>query len=115
MHRFVIVWGLRLLILLKLIRRTIAPVENKLISIVTGGEGWHNYHHVFPWDYKAAEIGHPRVDLSTVFIETFSKIGWAYDLKEPSPDLVKSIVAKKGDGTYVDVTKPTEKNSHWKV
>lgn len=20
------------------------------------GEGWHNYHHVFPFDYKAAEL-----------------------------------------------------------
>ncbi|CAB0031519.1 unnamed protein product [Trichogramma brassicae] len=86
--------------------KTIAPVENKLISCATGGEGWHNYHHVFPWDYKASEIGHPTIDLSTVFIQTFAKIGWAYDLKEPTADLVKSIAANKGDGTYAEVEEP---------
>ena len=24
------------------------PAENFLVSLVTTGEGWHNYHHAFP-------------------------------------------------------------------
>jgi len=39
------------------------------------GEGWHNYHHVFPWDYKAAELGNYSVNLTTGFIDLFAKIG----------------------------------------
>lgn len=76
--------------------------------MATGGEGWHNYHHVFPWDYKASEFGHYTIDLSTVFIDTFAKIGWAYDRKQPSSDLIKSIITKKGDGTHCEVAAPPE-------
>ncbi|CAG7833729.1 unnamed protein product, partial [Allacma fusca] len=35
---------------------SITPVESKLVSILAAGEGWHNYHHAFPRDYKAAEL-----------------------------------------------------------
>jgi stearoyl-CoA desaturase (delta-9 desaturase) len=87
----------------------IAPTENLLISYVTGGEGWHNYHHAFPWDYKASEMGHPMIDLSTYFIHTFSRIGWAYDMKQASPELIKSIVMKKGDGTHNEFVTASKK------
>ncbi|KAJ8688615.1 hypothetical protein QAD02_024410 [Eretmocerus hayati] len=83
--------------------KMIAPVENMLISWATGGEGWHNYHHVFPWDYKASEISHFGLDLSTYFIHAFEKIGWAYDLKQASPELIKTLASKKGDGTYYEL------------
>lgn len=59
------------------------------------GEGWHNYHHVFPWDYKAAELGH-YFNVTTFWIQLFAKIGWAYDLKEPSKDLVRRTIEKCG-------------------
>lgn len=59
------------------------------------GEGWHNYHHVFPWDYKAAELGH-YVNVTTFWIEQFAKIGWAYDLKKPSEELIKNTIRKHG-------------------
>ncbi|XP_011495902.1 PREDICTED: stearoyl-CoA desaturase 5-like [Ceratosolen solmsi marchali] len=90
--------------------KMIAPTENLLISYVTGGEGWHNYHHAFPWDYKASEMGHPMIDLSTYFIHTFALIGWAYDMKQASPELIKSMVMKKGDGTHSEFSAPSMKN-----
>ncbi|KAJ8978384.1 hypothetical protein NQ317_008025 [Molorchus minor] len=37
--------------------RRIQPVENITVSLFAMGEGYHNYHHTFPWDYRAAEIG----------------------------------------------------------
>lgn len=43
--------------------------------MLTLGEGWHNYHHVFPWDYKTAELGNYRYNISTAFIDFFAKIG----------------------------------------
>ncbi|GJQ73939.1 Desat1 [Trypoxylus dichotomus] len=59
----------------------IKPSENFSVAAVAGGEGWHNYHHTFPWDYKTSELGKYSLNWSTAFIDFFAKIGWAYDLK----------------------------------
>ncbi|EGI70550.1 Acyl-CoA Delta(11) desaturase [Acromyrmex echinatior] len=75
----------------------INPTENQWVSFVAAGEGSHNYHHVFPWDYKTSELCNST---TTDFINFFAKIGWAYDLKEPSQELVKIVVMKKGDGSH---------------
>lgn len=64
------------------------------------GEGWHNYHHVFPWDYKTAELGNYSLNFTTAFIDFFAKIGWAYDLKTVSEDMIKKRVERTGDGTH---------------
>ena len=64
------------------------------------GEGFHNYHHVFPWDYKTAELGNYRLNLTTAFIDFFAKIGWAYDLKTVSRDTVEQRVKRTGDGSH---------------
>lgn len=63
------------------------------------GEGWHNYHHVFPWDYKAAELGNYKLNLTTAFIDLMAKIGWAYELKTASVDMIKKRALRTGDGT----------------
>lgn len=55
--------------------RTIKPTDHPLCAIMTLGEGWHNYHHVFPWDYKTAELGNYRYNMTTGFIDFFAKIG----------------------------------------
>ncbi|XP_032666281.1 acyl-CoA Delta(11) desaturase-like, partial [Odontomachus brunneus] len=80
--------------------RHINPTNNKLVAFLTFGEGWHNYHHVFPWDYKADELGNYMLNITTMFIDFFAKIGWAYDLKQPSQQLVTSAVMKRGDGSH---------------
>nr|AID66659.1 desaturase [Agrotis segetum] len=77
----------------------ILPAQNIAVSIVTGGEGFHNYHHVFPWDYRAAELGNNYLNLTTKFIDFFAWIGWAYDLKTVSSDVIKSKAERTGDGT----------------
>lgn len=68
--------------------RNISPRESLPVAIAAMGEGWHNYHHVFPWDYKTSELGDYRYNLSTWFIDTFAKIGWAYDCKFEYFDVV---------------------------
>lgn len=70
-------------------------MQNLSVSIVAMGEGWHNYHHVFPWDYKAAELGH-FFNVTTLIINMFAKIGWAYDLKQPSDELIRNTLLKYG-------------------
>ncbi|XP_068632944.1 acyl-CoA Delta-9 desaturase-like isoform X2 [Battus philenor] len=75
--------------------RFIKPSENTVVSIAALGEGWHNYHHVFPWDYRTSELG--RFNLSTNFIDFFSKIGWAYDLKAATTSMITKKAQRCGD------------------
>ncbi|KAK9884962.1 hypothetical protein WA026_009197 [Henosepilachna vigintioctopunctata] len=75
--------------------RHIRPTENKLISFLSSGEGFHNYHHAFPWDYKASELGNYSLNFTTSLIDFFAKIGWAYDLKSPTEEMVKNKCLKK--------------------
>lgn len=80
--------------------KNINPAENTSVAAFAFGEGWHNYHHVFPWDYKTAELGNYRLNLTTAFIDFFAKIGWAYDLKSVSADIIEKRVKRTGDGTH---------------
>jgi stearoyl-CoA desaturase (delta-9 desaturase) len=72
------------------------------VIALTVGEGFHNYHHMFPYDYKAAELGNYRLNVTTAFIDFFTYIGWAYDLKQPSKELVQRVVQKLGDGSHTE-------------
>jgi len=33
------------------------PAENPFVAIASIGEGWHNWHHKYPFDYAASEFG----------------------------------------------------------
>lgn len=79
--------------------RNISAAENVTVAVLTFGEGWHNYHHVFPWDYKAAELGSYGFNFSTAFIDFFAYIGWAYDLKMATQEMVVQRAKRTGDGT----------------
>ncbi|KAI5756069.1 hypothetical protein M8J77_021776 [Diaphorina citri] len=87
------IWGMRPY------DKHISSSENSSVAFLAFGEGWHNYHHTFPWDYKAAELGNYRLNLTTAIIDMFAWIGWAYDLKTASPEMVSRRVARTGDGT----------------
>jgi len=87
--------------------RFINPSENIAVAFLALGEGWHNYHHVFPWDYKAAELGDYKLNMTTAFIDFFAKIGWAYDLKTVSVDTVRRRVERTGINGQMD------KHSSW--
>ncbi|CAG2102655.1 unnamed protein product, partial [Medioppia subpectinata] len=83
------------------------PYDNSIKAVEAhmrhyfNGEGYHNYHHTFPWDYSASELG--AIDTfnpATAFIDMFAAIGWAYDLKKASNDVIKSRQTKSGDTSY---------------
>ncbi|XP_069356421.1 acyl-CoA Delta-9 desaturase-like isoform X1 [Maniola hyperantus] len=84
--------------------RFIKSVENKLVSLAALGEGWHNYHHAFPWDYRTSELG--RLNLSTAFIDFFAKIGWAYDLKAATNLMIVNRAKRSGDGSLGESEEP---------
>ncbi|XP_059050016.1 acyl-CoA Delta(11) desaturase-like [Achroia grisella] len=77
----------------------ILSAQNLSVSVATFGEGFHNYHHVFPWDYRAAEFGNNKLNLTTKFIDFFAWLGWAYDLKTVSKDMITRRARRTGDGT----------------
>lgn len=82
--------------------KDISPVENLAVSLAALGEGWHNYHHVFPWDYKTGELGNVY-NPSTTFINFFAKLGWAYDLKSVSRSMIARRAKKSGDGSHPQI------------
>ncbi|KPM04821.1 hypothetical protein QR98_0032750 [Sarcoptes scabiei] len=75
---------------------TIKPAENLFTVYGAVGEGFHNYHHVFPWDYRASELGF-RFNLTTIFIDLMAALGQAYDLKQVSTEMVISRKHRTGD------------------
>lgn len=61
-------------------------------------KGFHNYHHAFPWDYSASELGPADVfNPATALIDFFAYMGWAWELKKVSPSLVEAKMASKGN------------------
>lgn len=57
-----------------------SAVNNYVISLLTFGEGYHNYHHTFANDYRNG-IRWYHFDPTKWLIWTLNKFGLAYDLK----------------------------------
>merc|ERR1712032_1470821 len=74
---------------------SIGPVENMGVSVLALGEGFHNYHHTFPYDYSTSEWG-MRLNMTTCFINAMAKLGLASDLRTASPSVVAARAARTG-------------------
>ncbi|XP_034934930.1 acyl-CoA Delta(11) desaturase-like [Chelonus insularis] len=98
------IWGM------KPYDESISPTDNLKIALGAFGEGWHNYHHVFPWDYKAAELGNYSGNFTTAFIDFFAYLGQAYDLKTVPVEIIEKRAARTGDGSRV--AKKNAEHSH---
>ncbi|XP_055706991.1 acyl-CoA Delta-9 desaturase-like [Phlebotomus papatasi] len=79
--------------------KTVLAVQNDYVSAFSFGEGYHNYHHAFPWDYRTSEFG-PQNGIVQTLIEYCAKKGWAYDLRSPTEESVKNRVQRKGDNSH---------------
>ncbi len=55
--------------------------DSWIAAIFTMGEGYHNYHHEFQWDYRNG-VKPWQLDPSKWFIWALSKVGLASDLKQ---------------------------------
>ncbi|KAF3941296.1 hypothetical protein ABW19_dt0201469 [Dactylella cylindrospora] len=58
-----------------------SPRDHVITALVTLGEGYHNFHHEFPSDYRNA-IEWFQYDPTKWSIWTWKQLGLAYDLKE---------------------------------
>ncbi|KAH0389015.1 putative delta-9 desaturase, partial [Aureobasidium melanogenum] len=58
-----------------------SPRDHVITAVVTLGEGYHNFHHEFPSDYRNAIEWH-QYDPTKWSIWTWKQLGLAYDLKQ---------------------------------
>jgi len=67
--------------------------DSWITALVTMGEGYHNYHHLFAGDYRNG-VRKLAFDPSKWLVWALSKIGWCYDLKR-TPDYIIEIAQAK--------------------
>lgn len=75
----------------------IRPSDHRFVNYLSFGEGIHNYHHVFPFDYRIND--RPQWELFTppvIFIQVCHLLGLVTDLKIASPQMVQEIIDKRG-------------------
>jgi len=74
---------------------THTPRDHLITAIITFGEGYHNFHHEFPDDYRSAPLWH-QYDPTKWFIWVCKILGLAYDLKRVrNNEIEKSIVQQQ--------------------
>lgn len=67
-------------------QKAIGPRVSLLVTFCALGEGWHDYHHAFPWDYAAAELNAlDQWNPTKVFIDVCARFGMCSDLRRCSP------------------------------
>jgi len=58
------------------------PAENPFVSFFAVGEGWHNWHHKYPFDYAASEFGiSSQFNPSKLVIDLFAALGLVWGRK----------------------------------
>lgn len=66
--------------------------DNPLIAVLTYGEGYHNFHHTFQWDYRNGHRWY-HFDPTKWLIRVLSAIGLTGSLKRVSPVQVETAMA----------------------
>jgi stearoyl-CoA desaturase (delta-9 desaturase) len=73
----------------------LTPKDHFLSAILTMGEGYHNFHHQFPMDYRNAILWY-QYDPTKWFIAMCNILGLASDLQTfPSNEIQKGALAMK--------------------
>jgi stearoyl-CoA desaturase (delta-9 desaturase) len=74
------------------------PAENWFVAFVALGEGWHNWHHKFPYDYATSELGAgAQYNPTKVFIDACIWLGLASDPKRATKVWAR-MQAKQAEG-----------------
>ena len=79
-------------------RRQPSPSPLTALPASVAGEGFHNYHHAFPYDYSASEYRW-HINFTTFFIDCMAALGLAYDRKRVSKAAVLARIKRTGDGS----------------
>lgn len=70
------------------------PRDNWITALVTFGEGYHNFHHEFPTDYRNA-IKWYQYDPTKLIIYCCSLVGLSYDLKKFSQNAIQQALVQQ--------------------
>ncbi|XP_036877098.1 stearoyl-CoA desaturase 5 [Manis javanica] len=76
----------------------ISPRQNPFVTVGAIGEGFHNYHHTFPFDYSTSEFG-LNFNPTTWFIDFMCWLGLATDRKRATKPMIEARKARTGDGS----------------
>ena len=95
------------------------PSENPFVSLGAIGEGWHNWHHKYPFDYAASEFGIGRqFNPTKLFIDSLATVGLVTKRKRATGAWTKlkekriaEITAEPKAGAGVPVTGPGKPGS----
>ena len=63
------------------------------MAILSMGESWHNMHHADPTSARHGVL-RGQVDISARVIWAFEKLGWAWDVRWPTPQRLAKLSAR---------------------
>ncbi|KAL6420108.1 hypothetical protein ACFW04_013487 [Cataglyphis niger] len=78
--------------------KRLQATNSKISWFLTLADGWHNFHHAYPWDYRMSEFGN-FTSTSGILLDIFAYMGLAYDLKTASPNIIHERMKNHGDET----------------
>ena len=97
LHHFFTVNSLAHLIGDRIYDKSMRPTESRLVNYLSLGDGHHNYHHTFPYDYSSSDLlWKYHFNFSTLFIDLNYYFGLAYDLKKTPQSLIEQRVSRTG-------------------
>ena len=67
------------------------------LAIVSMGESWHNFHHADPTSARHG-VRRGQLDMSARLIAIFEKLGWAYEIRWPTPRRLARLIERRQDG-----------------
>lgn len=80
---------------------TIYPAENMITGMLAFGEGWHNFHHRFPSDYRCSDkefgVLKPLFNLTAFFLDGVARYGFVSNQVVMSEKLVNSSIQQYGN------------------
>jgi len=90
-------------------------VDNLILAFLIMGEGYHNYHHAFPSDYRNGTRWH-HFDPTKWLIFALSKLGLANNLKKIETHLIEKKIIHEDKKIFLNKLTglPKEKNLHLK-
>jgi len=91
-------------------------VDNWWISLVTFGEGYHNFHHEFPFDYRNG-VSSWAYDPAKWLCYILEKLNIVWDVKRMDPVIIQKgrlqMMQKKISQAQLQLNKKIEEVSDW--
>lgn len=78
------------------------------------GEGFHNYHHTFPFDYSTSEFG-KYLNITTIFIDLCAALGLVYERRKVDKDTILRRQMRTGDATGQQRARQLANGAHTKL